>query len=88
MSASRLNICRTLSYQWGWIELKIENITQGLLLGLGMRYYLRGRRVSKQGMPIDPQSSVAWQDFPRFLRARTQGQKGTQICDPLANKCP
>ena len=24
----------------------------------------------------------------RMLRARTHGQKGTQICDPLANKCP
>ena len=23
-----------------------------------------------------------------LLRARTHGQKGTQICDPLANKCP
>ena len=22
------------------------------------------------------------------LRTRTHGQKGTQICDPLANKCP
>ena len=23
-----------------------------------------------------------------LLGARTHGQKGTQICDPLANKCP
>ena len=23
-----------------------------------------------------------------FVRARTHGQIGTQICDPLANKCP
>ena len=22
------------------------------------------------------------------LKGRTHGQKGTQICDPLANKCP
>ena len=22
------------------------------------------------------------------LRVRTHGQKGTQICDPFANKCP
>ena len=37
----------------------------------------------------NPFSSAYWQsELEITLRALAHGQKGTQICDPLANKCP
>ena len=69
--------------------------------GLIMKYRF-GRAYIKQELNIKQQSILlGWDDSEKilitsisrnktwfWLRARTHGQKGTQICDPLANKCP
>ena len=36
----------------------------------------------------DPGSGKQLHEDLTWIKGRSHGQKGTQICDPLANKCP